>query len=144
MFKSNGKEIPTKNGVQNAQSINIIGKGTGIEGQVISEGDVRIDGKVEGTVITKSKLVIGNSGYVNGDVSCQSADVSGHVVGKLKVKEVLYLKATAIVEGSVSTEKIVIESGAKFNGDCKMNITSTEPVNGIKQPQGANSKKETV
>jgi len=101
-------------------AFNKISEGTSIDGEVNSAGDIRIDGKVKGTLRSKAKVVIGSSGEVDGDVDCHSADVHGQVTGKLKVKDILYLKSTSRIKGDINTQKLVIESGAVFDGNCVM------------------------
>lgn len=122
MFSSNGqpngKEV--KNGNLNGGSINIIGEGTVIKGDITCESDLRIDGKITGTVISKAKLVIGNTGHILGDMNCANADISGKVDGKVNVKELLFLKGSSVIDGTITTGKLIIESGAVFNGECNM------------------------
>ncbi|MBP6335067.1 MAG: polymer-forming cytoskeletal protein [Bacteroidia bacterium] len=101
-------------------SINLIGAGTIIEGDVRSNGDIRIDGTVHGKVISKAKVVVGSTGTVEGDVSCQNSDLSGTVKGKMSVSELLFLKSSAKIIGDIVTGKLVVEVGATFTGSCNM------------------------
>lgn len=103
---------------------NLVGDGTEIKGSINSDSDIRIDGKVLGNVTTKSKMVLGTSGYIDGDVSASSVDVSGVIKGNVKASEILYLKASGRIEGNITTAKMVIESGGEFNGSCQMNSLS--------------------
>ena len=100
--------------------INIISSGTIIEGEITSSGDIRIDGTIRGSVTSKSKVVIGASGIVEGDVHCQSADISGAVKGNTHVAEMLFLKSHARINGDIHTGKLVVEVGASFTGNCNM------------------------
>lgn len=100
--------------------INIIGAGTTIEGEIRSNGDVRIDGTIRGSVTSKAKVVIGMSGSVEGDVICQNADISGTIKGKTTVSEMLFLKSQAKINGDIQTGKLVVEVGASFTGNCSM------------------------
>jgi cytoskeletal protein CcmA (bactofilin family) len=102
-------------------AINSFANGTEITGEVKSAGDVRIDGKLKGNVNIKGRLVIGNTGVVEGEIICSNCDVSGKIVGKVNVSDLFSLKATAIVEGEVFTKKLAIEPGAVFTVTCKMN-----------------------
>ena len=104
-------------------SINIIGFGTDIQGDVNTAGDIRIDGKILGNFSSGQKLVIGESGIIEGDVTCRDCDISGKVVGNVNVSEILVLKSTADIVGDVSTHNLVIEMGAQFSGVCKMHRT---------------------
>jgi len=99
---------------------NIIGKNTSIIGDVISEGDFRIDGKVEGTIKTTGRVVIGKTGSINGKVTCDNADIEGKFSGELAVNNLLTLKATATISGDVIISKLSVEPGAEFNASCSM------------------------
>ena len=94
---------------------------TTIKGDIISEGDFRIDGTLEGSIKTNGKIVIGKEGIVKGGISCNKADVEGKIKGDLFVSETLNLRSTSNVEGEVIIGKLVVESGATFNASCSMN-----------------------
>ena len=94
---------------------------TSIKGDIISEGDFRIDGTLEGSIKTNGKIVIGKEGIVKGGISCNKADVEGKIKGDLFVSETLNLRSTSNVEGEVIIGKLVVESGATFNASCSMN-----------------------
>ncbi len=119
--KGNKENNPSSKAVEGSNaSINLIGAGTVIEGDIRSNGDVRIDGTVIGHVISKAKVVIGATGVVEGDVSSQNADVSGIIKGKTVVAELLFLKSASKVIGDIVTGKLVVEVGATFTGSCNM------------------------
>lgn len=101
-------------------SINVIGADTTIQGDIVSNGDVRIDGTLIGTVKTSSKLVLGASGKIEGDAHAKSADLSGKVLGNVHVSEILFLKSTSRIDGNIHTNKLVVESGGELNGNCEM------------------------
>ena len=109
-----------RNNTSDSGALNIVGVGTSIEGDIISSGDIRIDGSLKGTVKTRGKLVVGPSGNVEGEVYCQNADISGSIRGKVNVTELLSLKGTAKLSGEISTGKLSIEPGADFSGSCSM------------------------
>ena len=100
--------------------LNIVGVGTSITGDVVSNGDIRIDGNLQGNLNTKSKLVLGPSGKILGEIFCKNSEVSGQIDGKIVVEELLILKATAKINGDIFTSKLAIEPGAIFTGTCKM------------------------
>ncbi len=102
------------------QGRNIIAVGTSIVGDIISEGDFRIEGSVKGTIKAKGRIVVGESGSVDGEITCDNADICGIVTGKLDVSNLTELKATAKVTGDIITKKISIEPDAVFSGTCKM------------------------
>ena len=99
---------------------NIIGNGTLIKGEIESNGDIRIDGKVIGLLKSNGKIVLGQNGTIEGDIYCKQADLSGHVNGKIFVDELTSLKSTSRVEGELTTKQLYIEIGAKFIGRCDM------------------------
>lgn len=105
-------------------AMNQFGQGTTINGDVSTEGDIRIDGKVTGTVTAKAKVVIGTTGVVEGDIVCQNAYIDGRVNGNVEVAELLLLSKTAHVNGDIKIKKLVVEEGAKFNGKCSMGAMS--------------------
>lgn len=113
-----GKSVNTT--TQDAGSINLIGNGTNIQGDINSNGDVRIDGLLKGNISISGKLVVGPSGKIEGNVQCQNADVSGEIHGKLTISEMLSLKASAKILGDIVTGKIAIEPNATFTGTCNM------------------------
>ncbi len=105
-------------------SINLIGQGTTITGDLSCKGDIRIDGEIIGNVISKAKVVIGNTGKVIGDIIGLNADISGDLKGDLTVTDTIFLKSSARIEGDMVTNKLIVESGAIFSGHCNMGISS--------------------
>lgn len=99
---------------------NIIGQGTTINGDIELNGDFRIDGKLIGSIVSLGRIVIGPSGVVEGNVTCQNADISGELKGKLVTQDLSSFKSTADFNGDLSTARIAIEVGARFNGKCEM------------------------
>jgi cytoskeletal protein CcmA (bactofilin family) len=109
----------------NPQVINLIAKGTRITGDIVSDGDLRIDGEISGNLETKGRLVIGATGRIDGEIRCKSSEISGTHKGKLFVIELLSLKASSNVSGEIVTGKLSIEPGAYFAGTCTMSDEST-------------------
>lgn len=101
-------------------SINLIGSGTAIVGDITSNGDIRIDGSLKGNITITGKLVVGPTGNIEGNIQCQNADVSGEINGKITVSELLSLKASAKILGDIITGKISVEPNATFTGTCSM------------------------
>ncbi|MDG1476807.1 MAG: polymer-forming cytoskeletal protein [Vicingaceae bacterium] len=101
-------------------AINIIRKGTEIKGDVTCAGDIRIDGVLNGTLSSEGKVVVGQSGVIEGEVTCKNADISGNIKANIVVRELLQLKATANIAGDINTNKLSIEPGANFTGTCNM------------------------
>lgn len=109
---------------------NVISKNTSIKGDIISEGDFRVEGNVDGTIQTSGRVVIGTSGSVKGKVTCNNADIDGKFSGELLVNNLLTLKATAQISGDVVISKLSVEPGAEFNANCVMKGSVKELKNG--------------
>ncbi|MEJ2595091.1 MAG: polymer-forming cytoskeletal protein [bacterium] len=116
-----------KNGNGESPARNIIAQGTHIQGDIESGGDFRIEGSVNGTVKAKGKIVVGVSGRVEGQMICQSADISGKVKIKLEASDLTSLRATSEFIGDIATKKISIEPGAVFSGSCQMSAKTVMP-----------------
>lgn len=99
---------------------NRIEKNTKIKGDIVSEADFRIDGKLDGNLKTTGKVVIGKDGYIKGKVECVNADIDGSFNGELIVSDLLSLKTSAVIEGTVTVTKLAVEPGATFNASCTM------------------------
>jgi cytoskeletal protein CcmA (bactofilin family) len=120
MFKTTFK-MAKNNSTENSSTINFLGAGTFIIGDIKSNGDFRIDGNLKGSINSKGKVVVGTSGKIDGEIICQNADISGDITAKIVVHELLTLKASAKLNGDIFTNKLAIEPGAKFTGTCNMN-----------------------
>jgi len=117
MFADSKKPKET---VDYSKNQNKISEGTKIVGDIVSKGGFRIEGIVEGTVKTDGRVVVGQSGKINGTLVCDNADFEGEFSGKLDVTGTLSLKSTAVIEGDVVIGKLAVEPGASFNATCSM------------------------
>ena len=120
--------------------INMIGSGTTINGDISSNGDIRIDGTLKGSVNTEGKVVLGSEGLIEGDVSCRDADISGTINAKLTATQLLSLKNTAKLNGDIVTNKLSIEPGASFTGSCSMGAV----IKDIKHAEKPQKKEKTA
>ncbi|WKZ65688.1 MAG: polymer-forming cytoskeletal protein [Flavobacteriales bacterium] len=100
--------------------INSIMEGTSIVGEIQSDSNIRIDGRVKGTVHARGRVIVGQTGVIEGEVVCQSSDIEGTVLGRINCQDLLSLKATAKLQGDINTKKLAIEPGAVFTGNCSM------------------------
>jgi cytoskeletal protein CcmA (bactofilin family) len=105
-----------------SNSSNIIGKGTTVEGSIDTFGNIRVEGRIIGNIKSKSKIALGQSSYVEGDIVAQNAEIAGEVAGKIEIAELLIIKPSGIVKGDIVTGKLIVESGAAFNGSCRMGV----------------------
>lgn len=108
------------NSLPSSSSINTIVVGTSIDGTIDTQNDIRIDGKVDGTLTCAGKLIIGPDGKVEGDANCQNAVIEGQFRGNLNVTDVLDVRENASVIGEIKTGKLLVQNGATFNGNCDM------------------------
>lgn len=119
MFSKSNSDSSRSND-KSSSAVNAIGQGSTIKGDIITQGDLRIDGTLTGSINTKGRLVLGETGLVEGEVVCQNALIAGTLKAKIQVHELLSLKATANLVGDIITNKLAIEPGANFTGTCSM------------------------
>ena len=114
--------------------LNALVKGTAVEGNINCESDLRIDGSLKGKLVCKAKVIIGPTGSIEGEIICQNAVIEGRFKGVLSVSELLNVRETADIDGEITTNKLIVQSGAKFNVACKMDVGT----NGSTKHIGAN------
>ncbi len=102
---------PAREGV-----ISIIGPGMKVVGDCETEGTLRIEGSVEGTVRAGKAVVVGKEGVVDGDIVTQDAVIGGRVTGSIVAESRLELQATCVIEGQIKARRIKLEEGGKVNG----------------------------
>lgn len=136
MFKRETNKKPNSEVMER----NLIAKNTTIVGEVLSEGDFRIDGVLEGNLKTNGRVIIGASGNVKGVIATTNADIEGTFSGELKVEKTLTLKETANITGDVVVGRLSVEQGATFNASCTMKVPSKE----IKLSDGKKESKKTI
>tara|TARA_Y100001968_G_scaffold327608_1_gene372993 strand:- start:1905 stop:2300 length:396 start_codon:yes stop_codon:yes gene_type:complete len=100
--------------------INFIAKGSRLEGDLTSEGDIRIDGHLSGAVKTQGRLVLGETGTIDGEVFCKTGIISGELKANIASEDLLTLRSTAKLTGEINAGKLAIEPGAAFSGKCSM------------------------
>lgn len=102
-------------------AFNLIANGTEINGDIVTDGDLRIDGQVIGNITCKAKLVIGEQGSVIGNIFCYNGEVSGTTEGRITSSEILQLNKGADIKGDIESVRFVVEDGANISGNCKTN-----------------------
>lgn len=118
-------------GSSNPKSMNQLGAGTSIVGNIESDADIRIDGKLHGNVYTKGKLVLGANATIEGDATCVNGYIEGKINGKIECSDLLILAKTSFVSGDIVIKKLVVEEGAKFNGRCTMGVQVARNTDGV-------------
>lgn len=121
--------------VTNPNVINIIGKGTAITGDINCDGDIRIDGSLDGNIKAEGKILINKGGSVKGNLQCENCEIAGSVEGTIEANALLSLKETSKVDGDLIIKKFAVEPGAVFNGTCKMGGDNAFKKTGFTEPK---------
>lgn len=116
MFQSKKQTVSSKE----VEANNIIGKGTKIIGDLLTQGNIRIDGEINGNITSKSKVALGGGSNLKGNLVSSNAEIEGEVTGNIFIAELLILKANAVINGDVCALRMITEPGAKINGQCKV------------------------
>ena len=112
-----------------AEDVSIISNGVKIEGNLLSEGNVRIDGVIYGNVSVNGNLTVGDGSEIQGEVKAKNITMSGKVLGKVIAYEKLKLEPKAVLKGDLITKFLVIDEGAYFEGYSHMNNDNSLNIN---------------
>jgi cytoskeletal protein CcmA (bactofilin family) len=129
--KTEDSPMPKHSPGSTAEHINMIGEGTVMEGTLSSPGDIHIRGRVVGKVQAEGRVVLAQEGVVEGELLASNADIAGRVEGDVRIETRLILKGTARIEGNVYTNRLVMEEGAVYNGQCEMGRSGMNDIRGI-------------
>jgi cytoskeletal protein CcmA (bactofilin family) len=121
------------------QVINNIGNGTVIEGNIRTEGDIRIDGKIVGNIVSKGRLVTGPTSEIIGDLVCVNGNIDGKVKGNIQVSETLRITKTAVIDGNISVKKLIVDEGAVIQAKIAMSNNPVAPQSGNQQQHNNNN-----
>jgi cytoskeletal protein CcmA (bactofilin family) len=125
MAKEQAPPQPSREGV-----ISIIGPGMRVIGDCETEGTLRIEGTVEGTVRAGKAVVVGKDGVVLGDIQTQDAVIGGRVTGTVVAESRLELQATCLIDGEIRARRIKLDEGGTVNGKVLMGETSLQTGSG--------------
>lgn len=98
----------------------VVGPSVKIQGDLNSEGNIRIEGHVNGKVKTTQNVYVGQSAKITADILAGNSTIAGEVQGNIKVSGNLILQATAKINGDISCSVLRVEDGALFTGKCSM------------------------
>ncbi len=112
--KGNTAAAPAHEGV-----ISIIGTGMRVVGDCETEGTLRIEGELRGSVRAGKAVVVGKDGVVVGDILTQDAIVGGKVTGTIVAESRLELQATCVIDGEIQARRIKLDEGGKVNGEIR-------------------------
>lgn len=110
----------------NSAAETVVGPSVKIQGDLNSEGNIRIEGTVTGKVRTSQSVAIGESAQLTADLQAGNAIIAGEVQGNLKVSGTLILQGTARINGDIACAVLRVEDGAQFTGKCTMQSTAKE------------------
>ncbi|WP_298403514.1 polymer-forming cytoskeletal protein [uncultured Chloroflexus sp.] len=127
MFGTNRKSAQPQPMV-NGRPETVIGANTRFVGTLNAEGNVRIDGAVEGDIEVVGNLIIGETGRVIATIKARNVHVSGAVKGQITALEQLEISPTGKVWGDITTAALHIEPGGLFRGQSSMTTNIEEPL----------------
>lgn len=107
-------------GQRSDEIIAFLGKGTEFKGVITYEGTVRIDGKVEGEIITQGTLIVGETATIDAEISAGVVVSGGKITGNVRASQRVHLLTKSVLNGSLNTPNLIIEEGVSFNGKCEM------------------------
>ena len=114
MLDNMSKKIPSLN----PNAISRIAAGTVIiGGEIKTQCDIRFDGDYTGNITSQSRVIVGETAHLKGEIRCESLDVFGTLEGDVFVKDTMTIKSEATFTGHIQSSRLVIELGAKFEGD---------------------------
>ncbi|TAH05256.1 MAG: polymer-forming cytoskeletal protein [Sphingobacteriales bacterium] len=126
MFNGKSKSDNPVEFSSGSNAASLISAGTTLKGDITSNADLRIDGTLIGNINSTAKIIIGANGSVEGDIIGQQADILGKVTGTVTVKELLQIKGSSIINGTIKAGKLQVEPTATFNGNCHMNGVASD------------------
>ena len=113
----------------------LLGKGSEFEGKLTFEGQVRVDGKFTGQILTKDTLVVGDGARVSAEINAGTVIINGWVEGNIRASQMVELHQPGRVKGNIETPALSIDRGVVFEGSCKMeNLNKTGAPAGIPPP----------
>jgi len=133
MFKNTNISFESKNGDT------VIGTEAYFQGTLTAKGSLRVDGRIDGSIVDAKIVTVGKTGKIKGDISCEICYVSGEVRGNVTALDHIEALAGSRVDGDMRSPRIMLEEGAVFNGNCTMDAPKKQTA---EQPQQKNSKTE--
>src|SRR5918912_329249 len=101
-------------------SLSIIAAGTTIDGNVETDGVIKIEGRVEGSIRAARQVLVGRQGEVQGDIHTREAVIGGKVQGTIVATERLEVQGTSLIVGDIDTRVIAVIEGGKINGTVRI------------------------
>ena len=108
-----------------AGGLSIIGVGMTIIGDVVTDGVVKVEGTVKGSVRASQQILLAPGGMVEGDLETKEAIIGGEVRGTVRAEDRVEVQASSVVTGDIVTARIAILEGGQVNGEIKMGAVTT-------------------
>ena len=108
----------------NQQAETVVGPSVKIQGDLNSDGNIKIEGYVTGKVKTSQSVFIMNGSHITADILAGNSVIGGEVLGNIKVTGHLILQSTAKITGDISCQILRVEDGAQFSGKCTMSTAN--------------------
>jgi cytoskeletal protein CcmA (bactofilin family) len=126
MFREKGEALDMS--VHNiTDNTTILKEDASFEGKLVFEGSVMVNGKFKGEIYSSGELIIGRSGFVEGEVEIGVINIHGEVKGNIRAKQKIVINSPAVVRGDITAPSLIIEEGAVFEGNCSMgNVANNE------------------
>ena len=100
--------------------VTIVGAGARLEGNVVSAGNLRIDGQVKGQINADGDVVLSPQSQVEADIRSQNVSVAGRFKGNILVKGKAHLARGGRIDGNITSKTLVVEEGGIFHGQSNM------------------------
>ena len=114
LFKNAAISFESRNGDT------IIGHEAYFQGTLTAKGSLKIDGRIDGSLVDAKTVTLGKTGKIKGDISCEVCYVCGEVKGNITALDHIEAMSGSRIEGDLRAPKIIIDDGAIFNGNCRM------------------------
>lgn len=119
LLKKDAEKDDTHGGTS-AAALSIIAAGMHITGDVETNGTIKVDGRIDGSVIGARQVMLGRNGAIHGNVHAGEVVIGGLVDGAIAADDRLELQSSAVVNGDIDTKSIVVMEGARINGTVRM------------------------
>ena len=123
MFAKDGTEKSDRRPASSAAGdspLSIVAAGVTVVGDIESNGVIKIEGRIQGSIRSARQVLLGRQGEVRGDINAQEAVIGGKVEGAIITSDRVEVQGTAMVIGDIHTKTIIVLEGARINGQVRM------------------------
>jgi len=131
-MSKNRSDVPRELG----DVVSVIGPGMKVVGDVSSDGTIRVEGRVDGSITAAKSVVVGKDGTVKGDISTQDAIIAGKVNGSVQAESRIELQATCKVQGDIRSRRVKLDEGGQVDGQLHMGAAGGAPAATSPRPVG--------